>query len=79
MTLQNRKGLVFVIADCFSTKVTTETNTDVESEVSGNVVSENMSEIAEITGFSSASYMAETFKKFYKMSPRDFKKKSPSN
>ena len=43
---------------------------------SGNM---NMSEIAEITGFSSASYMAETFKKFYKMSPRDFKKKSPSN
>ena len=34
----------------------------------------SMSEIAEITGFSGASYMAETFKKFYKMSPRDFKK-----
>ena len=31
-------------------------------------------EIAEITGFSGASYMAETFKKFYKMSPRDFRK-----
>ena len=34
----------------------------------------SMSEIAEITGFSGASYMAETFKKFYKMSPRDFRK-----
>ena len=34
----------------------------------------SMSEIAEITGFSGASYMAEVFKKFYKMSPRDFKK-----
>ena len=33
-----------------------------------------MTEIAEVTGFSGASYMAETFKKFYKMSPRDFKK-----
>ena len=36
----------------------------------------SMSEIAEITGFTGASYMAETFKKFYKMSPRDFKKSS---
>ena len=34
----------------------------------------SMTEIAEITGFSGASYMSETFKKFYKMSPRDFKK-----
>ena len=34
----------------------------------------SMSEIAEVTGFSGASYMAETFKKFYKMSPRDFRK-----
>lgn len=34
----------------------------------------SMSEIADITGFSGASYMAETFKKFYKLSPRDFKK-----
>ena len=34
----------------------------------------SMSEIAEITGFSCASYMAEIFKKFYKMSPRDFRK-----
>ncbi len=34
----------------------------------------SMSEIAEITGFTGASYMAETFKKFYKMSPRDFRK-----
>lgn len=34
----------------------------------------SMTEIAEITGFSGASYMAETFKKFYKMSPRDYRK-----
>ena len=34
----------------------------------------SMTEIAEITGFSGASYMAEIFKKFYKMSPRDFRK-----
>ena len=34
----------------------------------------SMTEIAELTGFTGASYMAETFKKFYKMSPRDFKK-----
>lgn len=33
-----------------------------------------MSEIAEMTGFSNASYMAETFKKFYKFSPREYKK-----
>ena len=32
-----------------------------------------MSEIAEMTGFSNASYMAETFKKFYKFSPREYK------
>ena len=36
----------------------------------------SMSEIAEVTGFSGASYMAETFKKFYKVSPRDFRKSS---
>ena len=36
----------------------------------------SMSEIAEITGFTGASYMAETFKKFYKMSPREFRKSS---
>lgn len=36
----------------------------------------SMAEIAEITGFTGASYMAETFKKFYKMSPRDFRKSS---
>ena len=36
----------------------------------------SMSKIAEITGFTGASYMAETFKKFYKMSPRDFRKSS---
>ena len=35
-----------------------------------------MSEIAQITGFSGASYMAEVFKKFYKSSPRDFRKAS---
>ena len=34
----------------------------------------SMSEIAEQTGFSSASYMAETFKKFYRFSPREYKK-----
>ncbi len=34
----------------------------------------SMSEIAEMTGFSSASYMAETFKKFYRFSPREYKK-----
>ena len=34
----------------------------------------SMSEIAEATGFSNASYMAETFKKFYKFSPREYKK-----
>ncbi len=34
----------------------------------------SMSEIAELTGFSNASYMAETFKKFYKFSPREYKK-----
>jgi AraC-like DNA-binding protein len=33
-----------------------------------------MSEIAEQTGFSSASYMAETFKRFYMLSPREYKK-----
>ena len=34
----------------------------------------SMPEIAEMTGFSNASYMAETFKKFYKFSPREYKK-----
>ncbi|MCR4653418.1 MAG: helix-turn-helix transcriptional regulator [Eubacterium sp.] len=34
----------------------------------------SMSEIAEQTGFSSASYMTETFKKFYRFSPREYKK-----
>jgi AraC-like DNA-binding protein len=38
---------------------------------SGNL---SMSEIADMTGFSNASYMAETFKKFYKFSPREYKK-----
>ena len=33
-----------------------------------------MTQIAEQTGFSTASYMAETFKKFYKFSPREYKK-----
>ena len=35
----------------------------------------NMSEIAEVTGFSGSSYMSETFKKFYSLSPREYKKK----
>lgn len=34
----------------------------------------SMSEIAEVTGFSGASYMAETFKKYFNQSPRDFRK-----
>ena len=34
----------------------------------------SMPEIAEKTGFSNASYMAETFKKFYKFSPREYRK-----
>ena len=34
----------------------------------------SMTQIAEKTGFSNASYMAETFKKFYKFSPREYKK-----
>ncbi len=38
---------------------------------SGNL---SMSEIAEQTGFSNASYMSETFKKFYLLSPREYKK-----
>ncbi|MBR1912425.1 MAG: AraC family transcriptional regulator [Treponema sp.] len=33
-----------------------------------------MSEIAETVGFSGASYMAEVFKKYYSMSPRDYRK-----
>jgi AraC-like DNA-binding protein len=35
-----------------------------------------MSEIADITGFSSASYMGEAFKKYYGESPRSFKNNS---
>lgn len=34
----------------------------------------SMSEIAETAGFSGASYMAEVFKKYYNMSPRDYRK-----
>lgn len=34
----------------------------------------SMSEIADATGFSGASYMAETFKKYFNISPRDYKK-----
>jgi transcriptional regulator GlxA family with amidase domain len=34
----------------------------------------SMTQIAEKTGFSNASYMAETFKKFYRFSPREYKK-----
>lgn len=34
----------------------------------------NMSEIAFQTGFSSASYMTEIFKRYYKMPPREYKK-----
>ena len=34
----------------------------------------SMTEIAELTGFSGASYMAETFKKYFDMSPREFRK-----
>jgi AraC-like DNA-binding protein len=33
-----------------------------------------MTEIAELTGFTGASYMAETFKKYFDMSPREFRK-----
>lgn len=33
-----------------------------------------MTEIAEATGFSGASYMAETFKKYFNQSPREYKK-----
>ena len=38
-----------------------------------------LSEIAEITGFGGTSYMAETFKKFYGMSPREYKKLTREN
>lgn len=38
-----------------------------------NSTSLSMSEIADITGFSSASYMGEAFKKYYGESPRSFK------
>jgi AraC-like DNA-binding protein len=34
-----------------------------------------MTEIADVTGFSGASYMAETFKKYFNMTPSEFKKK----
>jgi len=34
-----------------------------------------MTEIADVTGFSGASYMAETFKKNFNMTPSEFKKK----
>ena len=34
----------------------------------------SMAEIAEITGFSGASYMSEVFRRFYKMSPREYRK-----
>lgn len=34
----------------------------------------SMTEIADLTGFSGASYMAETFKKYFNMSPREFRK-----
>ena len=34
----------------------------------------SMTEIADATGFSGASYMAETFKKYFNQSPRDYKK-----
>ena len=33
-----------------------------------------MTEIAELTGCSGASYMAEIFKKYFKQSPREFRK-----
>ncbi|MBP5495477.1 MAG: AraC family transcriptional regulator, partial [Lachnospiraceae bacterium] len=41
-----------------------------------NSTSLSMSEIADITGFSSASYMGEAFKKYYGESPRSFKNNS---
>lgn len=34
----------------------------------------SMTEVAETTGFSGASYMAETFKKYFGQSPREYKK-----
>ena len=34
----------------------------------------SMTEIADATGFSGASYMAETFKKYFNQSPREYKK-----
>ncbi len=36
---------------------------------------QSMSEIAEASGFSSASYLTEKFKQFYGVSPREYKKK----
>ena len=41
-----------------------------------NSTSLSMSEIADVTGFSSASYMGEAFKKYYGESPRSFKNNS---
>ena len=41
-----------------------------------NTTNLSMSEIAYITGFSSASYMGEAFKKYYGESPRSFKSNS---
>ena len=35
----------------------------------------SMSEIAEKTGFSGASYMSEIFKRYYKVSPREYRKR----
>ncbi|MBQ1894632.1 MAG: AraC family transcriptional regulator [Clostridiales bacterium] len=35
----------------------------------------NMSDIAEMTGFRGVSYMSETFKRFFVMSPREFRKR----
>ena len=33
-----------------------------------------LSEIASLTGFNGVSYMSETFKRFFGMSPREYKK-----
>ena len=35
-----------------------------------------MAEIADRTGFAGASYMAEIFKRYYKMSPREYRRAS---
>ena len=37
-----------------------------------------MSDIAEKTGFSGASYMSEIFKRYYKVSPREYRKREGS-